>query len=440
MDFPRDSYNFFNTWRQSQLRKPLLLRGARQVGKSYAVRTWGKRNFGEDNFVEINLEEKPQLKTIFEKDSDPDRIIDDLNFTLGKNLRKPNVLLFIDEIQFCPQAITALRYFYEKHPELYVIAAGSLIEFVLAELSFPVGRIESHFMFPLTFIEFLEAIGKSHLKNFLISHNLTEPVMELVHQELLSLLRFYCRIGGMPEAISAYLQSKDFGTVSRVHSVLLQSYEDDFNKYAKKTDWDTLISTYKTIPSFVCRGNLKYSHIDSNVRGEKIKKCVNLLEHARILSKIVSTTASKLPLVAASKRNIFKILFLDVGLLQHAMGFDWRELSPEAEITTICDGAFAEQFIGQELLATRSLFSLYSLHYWQRNKHGSEAEVDYIVEHNNNPCPLEIKSGVKGSLRSLHRYIEELKPERAFVLSQQNISNNGIIAWLPLYLAGRIHN
>lgn len=436
--FPRISFAFLDNWKKSKDRRPLLVRGARQVGKSFAIRAWGQKTFLKDNFVELNFEEKPQLKTIFQKDLDVDRILNELNFTLGKNLRNPDTLLFLDEIQACPEAITALRYFYEKYPLLYVVGAGSLIEFALRELSFPVGRIESHFIQPLTFCEFLNSIGKKNLSDFIDQHDMASPVSEIIHQELVQLLKYYFRIGGMPAAVNAYIETNDLKEVSKIHSLILQSYEDDFAKYAKKTDWNALRTVFTSIPSYIAKGNIKYTHVDRSSRIDKTKRCINLLELAKVLTKVHATSGTELPLKARAKTNIFKLLFLDIGVLQHALGFDWQLIDPEITLTDLHNGSFAEQFVGQEILGKRSQLNRYQLHYWQREKHGAEAEVDYLIEYNNYPTAVEVKTGERGTLKSLHEFIKEKHPPTSFVLSQLNFARKDSIIWQPLYLACKL--
>ncbi len=296
MEIERDIYSTLNSWKDKENRRPLLIRGARQVGKSYAVRHWAQKHFDESNFVELNFEERPQLKEIFERDLVVSRILDELNLVTGKNLRTPRALLFLDEIQACPAAITALRYFYEKAPELHVIAAGSLVEFVLESASFPVGRVDSLDMFPLTFGEFIAAAGKGCLRDYIEQCGLEEPLVPLVHEELLGLLRRYYRIGGMPEAVARYLSTSDYSEASAVHAILLNGYEDDFAKYSKRVDWDALKTVYRRIPDSIGKTRLRYADIDRALRAEKVKRSISLLEKAGLITRVVSTYARKLPL------------------------------------------------------------------------------------------------------------------------------------------------
>ena len=229
-------YNQIADWAERPNRKPLLLRGARQVGKSFTVRKWAKATKSEDCFVEINLESQVSFHSLFSGDLDAKRIVEQIQLITGKRLLTPNSLLFLDEIQACPRAIMALRYFYEELPQLTVIAAGSLLEFVFDEISFPVGRVESLYAFPLRFPEFVDALGKAHLRALLETHPLDTPLPEPVHNELLHLMRLYFRIGGMPEAVSTYVTSNDLGAVSQVLNDLVTTYQDDFAKYGRRID------------------------------------------------------------------------------------------------------------------------------------------------------------------------------------------------------------
>ena len=427
-------------WRKGPDRKPLLIRGARQVGKTWAVQEWCRQESLE--LLTINFEEKPQLARLFERDLDIDRIVDDIAMTLSRSLRSPNAVLFLDEIQVAPKAITALRYFYERRPELVVIAAGSLIEFVLEEHGVPVGRVQSKFVYPLSFIEFLGAIGRHGLADALSAFRLEElrPFSPVVHEEFLSSLRLYYQIGGMPKAVSAYLSEKDMRAVANEHATLIRGYMDDFRKYAKKVDWALLETIFLKMSAIAGGPQVKFSAIESQAKSTQVRRALLALEQALIIHKIRPTHAPRLPLVAHAVDKGFKLAFLDIGLLHHLLGFDWTRIAPDADLTDIADGRFAEQFVAQEIITTRSGLTHYPLHYWNRAQAGSEAEVDFVIEWRNAPAPVEVKSGTKGRLRSLQLYINELNPPAAFVLSQRNVEKWDRITSLPLYLASRLHD
>ncbi len=429
-------------WYKQGDRKPLLIRGARQVGKSWAVSEWAKKESLE--LLTINFEEQPQYISIFEKDLNVNRIIDEISAISGTALRNEKVVLFLDEIQKAPKAITALRYFYEKANDINVVAAGSLVEFVLEEQGLPVGRVQSLFVFPLTFTEFLYATGKNGLAEILDSFVFKETVRPndkiapVVHDELLSSLRLYFRIGGMPKVLSRYIETRDIIKASEEQSILIQGYADDFRKYAKKNDWVLLETIFRQMGQLAGGGQVKFSSIDSQSKSVQVRRALLALSHALIIHKILPTTADKLPLAAHAMDKRFKLAFLDIGLLHRILGFDWSNIDQNADLTDIAQGRFAEQFVAQEIIAARSNLERYALHYWHRLQPGSEAEVDFITEFNNRPVPIEVKSSPKGKLRSLDLYINQYESENALVLSQRNTEQMGKIQFLPLYFAAKI--
>jgi uncharacterized protein len=441
-DIERYFLSSLNLWLARRDRRPLIVRGARQVGKSHGIRSWATKHFGSDGFLEINLEASSHFRKIFTEDLSAERILDQLNLLTGFNLRAPQRLLFIDEIQAMPEAITALRFLYEQFPSLPVIAAGSLLEFALAEQGAPVGRVEYLHVMPLSFREFLTALGRQNLAEFIASFFqaaiASNPVPDAVHAELLSLTRLYMRVGGMPKAVAAYMETRDISEVAREQQLIIQTYEEDFPKYARRTQIETLRLAFSRLPHVVGLQRVQYRKVDPDVRIEKIKRSLELLQQARISSRVTCSRARALPLMAEEKHEFFKLLFLDIGLLQHALGFNWQLIDPAIDLSLVCEGRFAEQFVGQELLAERSGSLLYQLHYWDRTVAGAEAEVDYLIEYGNAVAPLEVKSGLQGSLRSLHAYIAEYSPACAFVASQRNVSRLDTIQWIPLYLAGQI--
>ncbi|MCI5064759.1 AAA family ATPase [bacterium] len=427
------------SWRSSTPRRPLLLRGARQVGKSHLVRTWGARSFGADHVIELNLEEFENYRIIFEKDSDVSRIASELRFLFGRDVVEPNTLLFIDEIQACPKAITTLRYFFERMPEIPVIAAGSLIDFVLEETGFPVGRVDTLVVPPLSFFEFLAAGEKAHyidvMKNFSPLSDQTLHIPEQAHSELLLELKKYFRIGGMPEAVASFSANRDYHAVSRVHARLVNAYFDDFSKYSKKADWDLLLRVFTQAPHIVGNTKVQYTHFDRETRSYKIKRALSLLFRANLLTPIYHSSAKLPPLQLGTKKEVFKLLFLDIGLMQHMLGFDWGSVAVDDPLSEIANGRLAEQFVGQEFLAKDSRETFGELYYYVRQKKGSDVEVDYLREISKTIIPIEVKSGHRGTLKSLTWYLENHRSQHGLILSQRNITVQDELTWLPLYLA-----
>ena len=309
-------------WKAQKERYPLIIRGARQVGKSYLVETFGRTHF--QNNVVVNLEFQPQLKDCF-KSLDPSEIINKLQLLLSVQIKEDNTLLFLDEIQECPQAIMALRYFKEKMPKLSVIAAGSLLEFALRSPDFkmPVGRVLFLYLEPLSFSEYLDATGNQNLRRFLSDVKLTDSIDDVIHKKLLELLRIYIIVGGMPAVLNEYLSSKDLMNCQRIQTALLQTYRSDFGKYAKISQHKYLQKVFDTVPRMVGQ-RIKYSTIDPDNRSRDLKNALNLLTLAGIVRPIYLTKASGLPLGAQINEQKFKLNFLDVGLMQNSCGLQGR--------------------------------------------------------------------------------------------------------------------
>ena len=422
-------------WKAQKEKYPLIIRGARQVGKSYLVETFGKTHF--QNNVVVNLEFQPQLKDCF-KSLDPSEIINKLQLILGVQIKEDNTLLFLDEIQECPQAIMALRYFKEKMPKLSIIAAGSLLEFVMRSPDFkmPVGRIQFLYLEPMSFSEYLDAAGNQNLREFISDVKLTDSIDDVIHKKLLELLRIYIIVGGMPAALTEYLSSKDLMNCQRIQTALLQTYRSDFGKYAKISQHKYLQKVFDTAPRMAGQ-RIKYSNIDPDTRSRDLKNALNLLTLAGIVRPIYLTKASGLPLGAQINEQRFKINFLDVGLMQNSCGLQGR-LSIEEDFMQINAGSVAEQFVGQELTAYSDRHQQVGLYFWAREKRGSMAEVDYVINIGSDIFPVEVKSGKEGRLKSLRMFIEEKKSRLGIRFSQDKLSYYDKILSIPLYMVEQL--
>jgi predicted AAA+ superfamily ATPase len=427
----RDIEKELISWKLQKGRYPLIIRGARQVGKSYLVETFGRTHF--QNSVVVNLEFQPQLKDCF-KSLDPSEIINKLQLLLGVEIKEDNTLLFLDEIQECPQAIMALRYFKEKMPKLSVIAAGSLLEFALRSPDFkmPVGRIHFLYLEPLSFSEYLDATGNQNLRKFLSDVKLTDLIDDVIHKKLFELLRIYLIVGGMPAVLKEYLSSNDLINCQRIQTGLLQTYRSDFGKYAKISQHKYLQKVFDMAPRLVGQ-RIKYSNIDTDTRSRDLKNALNLLALAGIIKPIYLTKASGLPLGAQINEQRFKINFLDVGLMQNSCGLQGR-LSVEEDFMQINVGAVAEQFVGQELTAYSDRHQQASLYFWAREKKGSMAEVDYVINIGSDIFPVEVKSGKEGKLKSLRMFIENKKSRLGIRFSQDKLSYYDKILSIPIYM------
>ncbi len=381
-------------WKDKNGRKPLLLRGARQVGKSYSVIDFGKQYFKGETHI-INFEKQPDWKRVFDKNFDIPRIISELEILTNKRIRAGRDLLFFDEIQDCPKAILSLRYFYEQMPELHVIAAGSLLEFALQDISFPVGRVQLLNMCPMNFYEFLSATGKDILAETILK----KPVKlsDSIHRLLRDEVKNYFFVGGMPECVKMYAKTKLLADIFEVQSDLLNTFRQDFLKYATYSDKRCLNSVLDSVSKNTGH-QIKYSHLAEGFTNPTIRKAFELLETARIFKKVCSSNPEGIPLGAGKSEKIFKSVMLDIGLFSRLSGFFVSTEFNKTDLLSIFRGAMAEQFVGQELISAGH----YDLHYWSRQSKSSSAEVDFLIEKQNEIIPVKVKSGAYGKLKSMH--------------------------------------
>ena len=390
------------TWKDERNRKPLLLKGARQIGKTHSVRQLGKQF---ESMLEINFELTPAAKTIFEKDLEPTRILWELGLLTQTTIVPGKTLLFLDEIQAAPQAIIALRYFYEKMPELHVIAAGSLVDFAVENVGLPVGRIHVLYVYPLSFVEFLAATGNAQFIEALLTK---QPFSTILHDKLLDLVNHYLAIGGMPEAISAWVETQDPRACHEVQKDLVQIYQQDFYKYAERHQLPYLGILFNQIPHFIGK-QFKYSEIHGDYKKRELAPALDLLRRANVVHQITHSAANGAPLGGEVNLNWFKLIFLDVGIAQTLLGLDLAAwfLNPDKDL--INRGTIVEAFVGQELLTYASPTSKPDLFFWKRESNGAQAEIDYVYDFQHKILPIEVKSGHGSTLRSMHQFIEEHK-------------------------------
>ena len=426
-----DRYIFagLKNWIHKERRKPLLLRGARQVGKTWLVEKLAKEEF--EYYLKIDFEENLELASLFEGDLNPQKICTELELRTGIDIIAGKTLLFIDEIQICPRAIMALRYFYEKMPDLHVIAAGSLLEFALSEISFPVGRIQSMEVHPMNFSEFLLALN--YKKAAAICNSPITEVSESTHKFLIEQLRIYWLVGGMPECIKEYENTKSIKRAVEVQDEICETYQMDFNKYKPKTDINCLNTVFSGIAAKVGQ-QIKYTGLAKDYTIPTVKKAYESLSMARIAKKVKSVSSPGIPLEAHSSDKKFKNLFLDIGLMNRVMGIDYNEALNHKNLLAIYRGQLAEQFVGQEF-ATATNKQLY---YWAREAKSSNAEIDYLSLIEGKFVPIEVKDGPSGKLRSLHLYRKTYQPLYSVVFhsGQKGVLKDENIIFLPLYFAG----
>ncbi|MCG8614837.1 MAG: AAA family ATPase, partial [Desulfobacterales bacterium] len=374
------------------------------MGKSTLVRELARKN--NKKLIEINLERHLFLDDIF-KTLDVDAALREIEALSGIPVSGPGIILFLDEIQATPHALQLLRYFFEEKQEIPVIAAGSLLEFTLADHSFsmPVGRIEYMHLSPMTFKEFITAV-EPPLTRYIDEFSITSPLPAAAHEKLKKRQRDYVLIGGMPEAVQAWCETESVREVADVHRSITETYQDDFSKYARSGQLALMQQVFRTIPRIV--GNkVKYSNISREHPSKAVKDAIELLAKARICNRVYHSHCSGLPLGADIKATVFKLLFMDIGMMNHICGNDWTFLQSFPDHDLVNEGAIAEQVIGQHLLAVQNASP--SLNYWVRQAKTSNAEVDYVMSHGPMVVPVEVKSGKSGSMKSLQQFVARKK-------------------------------
>lgn len=432
----RNVIKYLADWKDQTDRLPLLMRGARQVGKTTVVEQFANDYYSE--IFKINFELQREYRPCFDT-LDPADILKKLYTISGKTIQPGKTLLFLDEVQDCPNAIMALRYFYEKNPDIHIIAAGSLLEFTLGDEDFrmPVGRVQSCYLKPMSFIEYLMAIGMHSLVEYIQSVTLKSGIDAVIHQELLKHLRQYLVLGGMPAVLKNYLENHDFEQAQIRQSVILDTYQRDFRKYSKEHQVKYIQSLFEKVPGLVAK-HFQYKMVDAHMHSRDLKQAVALLAKAGVIHPVKSTAASGLPLITTVNERKFKLLFLDVGLVNNTTRLSAQILMDE-NLILLHQGAIAEQFVGQELLAYAPYYREENLFYWQRDKLGSVSEVDYVTAINSSIIPIEVKSGATGRLKSLQIYIDEKDIQFGIRISQNTLSFGKRILSVPLYMVSQLH-
>lgn len=399
----RQQITFLYDWIKDPRRKPLVIRGARQVGKSTLVELFAQKH--KKNLLNVNLERYPELSHVF-AGKDPGQILQEIEFLPHMNDVSKDTILFLDEIQAVPEAIPALRYFYEDRPDLPVISAGSLMEFVLSDHSFsmPVGRIQYLHMGPMTFSEFLKGIGEEKLQMFILGYKPGQPIGEVIHRRLMNLMRSYCYVGGMPEAVDVFAATSSYKKVSNIHNSIIETYLEDLPKYSGSRNLHRMRNVFNYIARNVGK-KIKYSNISSQDQSVTIKKDIDLLSMARVITKVTHSHSSGLPLQADLEEKVYKTLFLDIGLMNAVCGLNWHIVSQMDENRLINEGVIAEQFIGQHLQHLLYDTPNRELTYWLRQSRSSNAEIDFVMGINGAVIPIEVKAGATGKLKSLHQFM-----------------------------------
>ena len=436
----RRAQTFLQTWLTAKSRKPLILRGARQTGKTWLVRELAQQN--NLQLLELNFERDPTQAKYFSS-NDTGEILKLLSTAYGKKISIENSLLFLDEIQAAPELIAKLRWFAEDLPSLRVIAAGSLLEFALAEHSFsmPVGRVNFAHLEPLSFEEFLLAYNKEQLVEYLSMWKIGNEIPDPLHRQLTLLFQEYIIIGGMPAAVASWISEQSPEAISQIHQNLLGAYRSDFSKYSGRLNPERLEEVLSGVPRLLGQ-KFVYSQINPDIHTEPLKTATHLLNQARVCHRVQSTAANGVPLASQSRDKFFKEIFIDVGLASSLLHMNLNYVRVLDELTFINSGALAEQVAGQLLRTIEPFYIEPKLYYWHNDTKGSQAELDYILQHGPSVVPIEVKAGATGSLKSLHLFMQAKKLKQAvriFSGLPGQVKQNFHLISLPFYLVGQLH-
>jgi len=426
----RDIYQSLKNWKQSPRRKPLILYGARQTGKTYALLQFGKAHY--EKVIYLNFEKDKQLAGYFSGSLSPAVILQFLSIHTEQKIEPHNTLIIFDEIQECSSALTSLKYFQEEANEYHIAAAGSLLGVkTRRETGFPVGKINILHLYPLSFFEFLSAAGHQSIREFLEQINNFNPLPLPLHTQLIQYLKYYLFVGGMPEAVNEFINSNDLMVVREIQDEILDNYEKDFGKHAPTTQIMKIVSVWKQVPQQLGNENKKFifKSVRSGARGREYEEAIQWLMDAGLIHKSLNIETAKIPLEAYIKSNIFKIFMLDVGLLGAFNRLSPKTIIMDNNLFTEYKGAFTENFVAQELIASGQ-----KLCYWTSS---GKAELDFLVDVAEQIYPLEIKAGLSNKKRSLLVFGEKYKINNLCRGSLLNLKNDGKIFNYPLYLICR---
>lgn len=437
-------------WLHSTDRKPLVIRGARQVGKTWLVRQLAQ--WANLELIELNFEDRKQDASLF-RTNDPKITLQEIGSSRGIAINPRNSLLFLDEIQVTPELFAQLRWFAEKMPELAVIATGSLLDFALDSHTFsmPVGRIGYLYLEPLSFEEYLVAMEKAGLLKYVEDYTITRSVPEAIHSQLMTLFKEYMIIGGLPAAVSSWSKEQSLTKVSRIHNDLASNYRDDFGKYRGRLDIERLEDVMISVPKQLAQ-KFTYQNANHNAHTTQLKNALGLLNKARISHQVISSASNGVPLAAETNDKYFKEIFIDVGLCSAQIGLTLDEIQSTEEINLFNKGGIAEQAAGQIL---RTIYPYYidpALFCWMRMTPSNSSEVDYMLQYKSKIIPIEIKTGATGSLKSLHYFMGIKKFDFAIRInsdypsvvdvSVKDTVGNAVkykLLSIPFYLLGQIH-
>lgn len=413
-------------WKENKQRKPLMIYGARQVGKTWLMTEFGKTEFPD--FICINLEKNSRMAALFESTLDPSVLLRGMEMETHKKIT-PETLIILDEIQACPKAITSLKYFCEDFPDYHIVAAGSLLGVALHKgVSFPVGKVESLNMYPLTFCEFLDAIGEEQLCEAINARQF--DILKAFKDKLTDYLKTYFYVGGMPEVVSDFVANRDYQKVRTIQNRILNDYKQDFSNHIPDNMRDKVTKLWDSVPQQLAKENKKFVYKDisgTNPRSKEYDPAVEWLKDSGLIYKICRVSKPSLPIEAYRQDNIFKLYVSDIGLLGAKSKMDVRVLLEGAQVFTEFKGAMTEQFVLQELKTNADI----DMAYWA-NENG-QAEIDFIVQTGTKIIPLEVKAGINLRAKSLSIYQEKFKPEKSVRTSLADYKQTGDLYDIPLY-------
>ncbi len=413
-------------WKNSKYRKPLILKGARQIGKTYILKQFGKENY--EDIAYFNFDHDEDLQNLFESSKNPQRILEQLTFIYKKEIKPEKTLIIFDEIQECPNALNSLKYFQEEANEYHIVCAGSLLGIRLSHTSFPVGKVEFLNMYPMTFSEFLIADNCENLVEYMKSIKSIEKIPDIFFNQLEEKLKAYFIIGGMPEAVQVWVNEKNIELVERVQRNILKAYESDFSKHTQNNEANKISLIWNSIPSQLAKENKKflYQTIKEGARAREYEGALNWLNDANLIYKVYNVTKTDLPLIAYNDLSAFKIYMNDVGLLRNMANLDSRIVIEGDRLFEEFKGAFTENYV-LNMLTTK--FDKVP-NYFAFDRH----EIDYIIQYQNKIIPIEVKANKSINNVSLTRYNEKYKNDLSIRFSMRNLSKDGNIINIPLFM------
>ena len=413
-------------WKNDKDRKPLILRGARQVGKTYIIKQFGEENY--DGVAYFNFDHDTQLYNMFDNTKDPARILEQLSFVYGKAIVPGKTLIVFDEIQECPNALNSLKYFEEEAKEYHIISAGSLLGIRLSHTSFPVGKVDFLDMYPMTFTEFLEADGCKNLVDYMDSIKNIENIPDIFFDRLNEKLKAYFIIGGMPEVVNSWVTYKDMEKVNKIQDSILKSYENDFSKHTSNIEANRISIIWNSIPSQISKENKKflYQVAKDGARAREYESAVNWLKDANVVNKIYNVTKPNMPLISYNDLSSFKMYLNDVGLLRKKTDLDSKVIVEGNRLFQEFKGALTENYVLQTLIA----IGLNPYYFTFYNRY----TIDFIIQYQNEIIPIEVKSVENVNNTSLKIYNEMNQPKTRIRFSMKNLNKDGNLINIPLFM------